>query len=83
MFVCFTQNVFVYILGGLTFNDNLAIPQDLSWHNGVTSDYWNLIDWKSLRYSDEKRNTFEQEIYLKIYLGGIEPSIRKEVCICN
>ena len=65
----------------MTFTDEPAIPDDVSWHKGITSEFWNSIDWKSIHLSDEKRKAFEREVYLKIYLGGIEPKIRKEVLI--
>merc|ERR1719412_850292 len=32
-------------LGGLTFTDEPAIPDDVSWHKGITSEFWNSIDW--------------------------------------
>ena len=68
-------------LGDLTFSGEPAIPDNKSWLEGITSEYWNSIDWKSIRLNEEKRKSFEREIYLKIYLGGIEATLRKQVSI--
>ena len=68
-------------LGDLTFSGEPAIPDNESWLEGITSDYWNSIDWKSIRLNEEKRKSFEREMYLKIYLGGIEAKLRKQVSL--
>ena len=68
-------------LGDLTFSGEPAIPDNETWLEGITSEYWNSIDWKSIRLNEEKRKSFEREIYLKIYLGGIEATLRKQVSI--
>ena len=68
-------------LGDLTFSGEPAIPDNDSWLEGITSEYWTSIEWKSIRLDEEKRKSFEREVYLKIYLGGIEATLRKQVSV--
>lgn len=55
------------------------MPDDVTWHNGLTHEWWTNIEWTSISQNDGIRKAFEREIYLKIYLGGVEPKLRKEV----
>ena len=68
-------------LGDLTFKEAPIVVTDPKWHEGVTEAWFTSINWNSIRTSEESLTAFEREIYLKIYLGGIEPSIRKDVSV--
>ena len=68
-------------LGDLTFKEAPIVVNDPKWHEGVTAAWFSSIDWHSIKTSEDQDalKRLEREIDLKIYLGGIEPSIRKEV----
>ena len=66
-------------LGDLTFKEAPMVIANPQWHQGVTQDWLASIDWHSIRQSQDALQAFEREIDLKIYLGGIEACIRKEV----
>ena len=63
-------------LGGLTFEEKPVSVSDVSWHHGVTEDWWKTLDWEWVRNNDQD---FEKEIHLKIYLGGIVASLRAQI----
>ena len=66
-------------LGDLTYKEAPQVITDPQWHEGVTQDWLASIDWYSIRQSQDALQAFEKEIDLKIYLGGIEAGVRKEV----
>ena len=68
-------------LGSLTFKNGPMIVDEMSWHNGITEDWWNKIDWESLRENQDLANNFDREVCSKVYLGGIEAPLRPQVCL--
>ena len=65
-------------LGDLTYKEAPMVPNP-QWHEGVTPSWLASIDWQFLRQNPDALQAFEREIDWKIYLGGIEASLRKEV----
>ena len=66
-------------LGSLTFHSGPMVVNDISWHNGITEEWWDQVDWESIKDDQEIAKSFDTEVCSKIYLGGIEASLRPQV----